>query len=69
MSLRRSQQMPVPDRESWLGNTLQRAFSLPQSGSFGDLLEALDSAETGKPPDACPTEIASEPFHAGASLS
>jgi hypothetical protein len=42
MAMHWSQHVPVPGHREWIGNVLQQAFALPESGSFADLLDALD---------------------------
>ena len=42
----------VSDRQRQVGATLKRAFPLPPSGSFGDLLAALDAADPERSPKA-----------------
>ena len=40
----------VADKQRQVGATLKRAFPLPPSGSFGDLLAALDAVDPERSP-------------------
>ena len=44
----RSRNRGLPEHREQLARTLKRAFPLPESGSFNDLLTAIDLAETGR---------------------
>jgi hypothetical protein len=64
MSMRRSQRVPVPDDGEWFRSVLQQAIELPKSGSFADLIEALDATEPAKPDDtflSSGVEVANSP--------
>ena len=39
---------PDLDRNACLGLAMKRAFPLPSTGSFSDLLSAIDSADGGR---------------------